>query len=164
MEPIKVKSKADLRDYCKIAYKKQYSARNMIMLMVLFLVLQVFVFDPRFNWVYEFVVVGVVLVFYGMLVPLILYVSCRRDMQLPLMQETLDYTITEKEIDLQGATVSAVSKWQYIKKAIENDRYFVLFTTNKAMHYLPKAGFASVNDVDRFRDIVRMNRVKANFN
>ena len=64
------------------------------------------------------------------------------------------YTFDGDDITLAGGLSSGVLNWKAIVRVVETPDLFLLFLSGQVAHFVPKAGFASEADVNRFRTLV----------
>ena len=165
MEPITVKSKLDLKRYYRVLMGVNYGTNSIIAIVIAFvglsLILNLF---AGFYWVNEAVVLGVVIFSYGITLPAVLWLAAKKHIKvIPAFAEGATYNITEDHIEGVTSSTSEKEQWQHIQKVVEREEYFVLFRSASLFRYLPKDGFASATDIERFKGIVRENSVKASF-
>lgn len=165
MEPITVESNLDIKTYYKISLSVIYRTSTIIVILFVFIAFNIFCFyDNKFNWIDEMVCIGVIVFPYGIFLPLMTWGLCKRNIKvLATLAEPTTYHIYNERIEGIRESSSESSNWKYVTKAIEKDNYFLLFSSSRMFRYLPKAGFASVEDIARFKDIVKGHRIRAYF-
>ena len=69
------------------------------------------------------------------------------------LNEPLLFTLNEDKIEVKGQTVSSSTDWSFFTKLMDREKYFLLLTTRRTFHYLPKDGFESSGEITRFKDL-----------
>ncbi len=166
MEDIKVTSTIDLKTYFNISLLTFYRLRTiLIMMFVIILVSWSLMSSSLFMWWEELLMIFVIILLYGGLIPLRIYYACRKNMKkVAYLQETQSYIINNEKIENKGDSTSSTSNWQYVVKLVEREKYFLIMTTNRSFHYLPKAGFKSPGEIARFKNMVKEKGIKMTYN
>ena len=162
MNDIKVTSIIDLKTYFGISVRLYFKLRVVVMMVIaLSLVQYSLSADSHFDWSSEFILIGVFVGVYGLLMPFLLYRGCKAMItKIAYLAEDLDYAINADKIAYTGQTIMASSNWKYITKLVEREKYFLVMITARSFHYLPKSGFESAEEVARFKNIVREKGIK----
>ena len=167
MEPITVTAKLDLKTYYRIFLSVMYRTRHRLSMLIVFIGINVFMFiDKPFDWVTELICTGIMALLYGVVIPIRIWYICKKNMRTsPTLIHGITYHITNESIEGIAPDSSAKTNWSLIGKVVEKDNYFLMFNVNSPImfRYLPKDGFVSAEDIERFKEIVRGNKVKANF-
>jgi hypothetical protein len=71
------------------------------------------------------------------------------------MQQPTNFRFSSDGVGVANALVSGSFLWQAYWKAAETRHGFLVFLANNRAHILPKRCFASSEDMERFREIVR---------
>lgn len=161
MDTVQVVSKMDFKTYYRMGLRNFYYGRIWMLVAISAGACQFLLWEPDFKWTDELFVLGYIVLLCGIIMPVVIYFSCKRNMKLPGCSETLIYQINNERIDLKGETISSSTTWGHVKKARESDSYFVLTNKGRSMHYLPKNGFESSEEMTMLKDMIRHNRVKA---
>ena len=61
------------------------------------------------------------------------------------------FTVDEDAITIDGGLSSGTLTWPAIVRVVETRDLFLLFLSKQMAHFVPKSGFASAGDIDRFR-------------
>jgi len=165
MEDIKINSVLDLRTYFNISMLTQLKTRTFVRMLIYFALMQVcFFYNAPFNWTSEIYIISFFVIFYGIVIPLLVYFGARRNMsKIIALGEPKVYTINNEQIALQGETVSATVTWAHIAKFIEREKYFILMPPSSAFYYFPKAGFQSEDDITRLKNLVKEKDIKMSY-
>lgn len=75
----------------------------------------------------------------------------------PILQEANLITFDEEGVNWENNLTSSKMKWDGFIKAIESKDDFFLYTTSKVFHFIPKIAFLNLNDLNEFREIVKLN-------
>jgi ABC-type transport system involved in cytochrome bd biosynthesis fused ATPase/permease subunit len=165
MEDIKVISIIDFKTYLNISFRAYYKLRTFITIIVVLVVVEVvLLYSSAMDWWSQIFIVGYLVLFYGILLPLLLYWGAKRNMnKVAALREPLTYTINADKIELKAETMSSSSNWQYVTMLGERENYFLIRTGAKAFHYLPKDGFQSKEDIVRLKEIARQKGIKFSY-
>ncbi|MES2274415.1 MAG: YcxB family protein [Bacteroidota bacterium] len=165
MEPITVKSKLNLKTYYQLSLLVHYRTRQLVSMLIVFVCLNVLMFtDDNLSLGSEMICIGVVVLLYGVVTPLRIWFISKRNMRTsPVLLDGITYYITDEGIEGISTESSAKTSWKLIQKAVEKENYFLLFSSPVLFRYLPKDGFGSEDDITRFKEIVKTNRIKAYF-
>ncbi|WP_404784679.1 YcxB family protein [Altericista sp. CCNU0014] len=86
--------------------------------------------------------------------------SCERTWQKnPLMGERRTLTATEIELSLNSKSLQITWEWAALNRVIESQMVFIVYWFTGESKMISKQCFASEDELDRFRDLVR-HRVK----
>ena len=167
MEPIVVTAKLDLKTYYRIYLQVMYRVRQKVSVVIIFVCVNVVLFiDKPFDWFSEAMCIGFIALLYGVILPLRIWYICKKNMRTsPSLIHGITYHITNENIEGIAPDSSAKTNWSLIGKVEEKETYFLMFNVNAPMmfRYLPKSGFASAEDIERFKEIVKSNNIKAYF-
>jgi hypothetical protein len=75
----------------------------------------------------------------------------------PRAKNGFTYIVSNEGVRVEGSAGRAENNWTAFLRAREAHRVFSLFVTRDSFHVLPKRCFASPEDMDLFRAIVRAN-------
>jgi hypothetical protein len=73
----------------------------------------------------------------------------------PIMQNEMEYTITDEYIESSNPLSGGRISWDGIIKAVESDTEFLLYASSKFSNFLPKRVFASAEQINIFRGLVK---------
>lgn len=73
----------------------------------------------------------------------------------PVMQNEMEYTITDEYIESSNPLSGGRIAWDGIIKAIESDTEFLLYPSSKFSNFIPKRAFESAEQLERFRSLVK---------
>jgi hypothetical protein len=165
MEDIKVTSLIDLKTYFNISLLSYFKLRMIVIMLIATVFVSFSIMsDPSAKWWEELLLIFVMLVFFCGLVPLRMYFACKKNMKkVAYLSEVQSYSINAEKIEYKGKSTSSSSNWQYVTKLVEREKYFLLMTSNRSFHYLPKAGFESTAETDRFKNLVQEKGIKMTY-
>jgi len=63
-------------------------------------------------------------------------------------------TVTNEGLNYESSTVKGELKWPVFSKAMENRDGFIMLTSSRQFHWLPKHGFSSPEDIDHCRALL----------
>jgi hypothetical protein len=165
MENIKVTSSLDLKTYFNASLLVAFKLRTILMVIAFVAIISYMELNGQtFQWWFGIVLVLGLTVGYSGLIILLIYIGCRRNIKnVAYLREKNHYSINSEKIEYKNDSASASSNWQYIKKLIEREKYFMLMASARSFHYLPKDGFESADDITRFKNIVREKGIKMTY-
>lgn len=165
MNDIIVNSAIDFKTYRNIVLKSAFKTRLFIICLVILIILEASAYpDFSFTWQSQEWILYYFIGWFGIILPVGLYFTSKFNMKrVASLREPLLYTLNEEKIELKGETFSNSSNWQYITKLVERENYFLLRTGVRGIHYLPKDGFESKDDIARFKNIVREKGIKFSY-
>jgi hypothetical protein len=131
---------------------------------MMFVYFQYLVFSVPFTWSDELYTLGMFVGVWGVFFPGLLFLICWMSMKnVPYLRETLLYTITDENIQVTSDSMSNTTNWQYVKKLIEREKYFLLGRTVGGFSYLPKDGFESKEGMATLKAIAKEKGVKFSY-
>ncbi len=165
MEDIVVKSRLDVKTFFNISLLIFFQARKIAFIVIYFAALQFLILGySSFDWAVEIGLVFFVVLFYGGVMPLVIYISSiRRSKVSSAFLEDSVYIFNAEKIEVRGETVSATNNWKYILKCIEREKYFLLMLSARVFYYLPKDGFLSLAEIGRFKNLVNEKGIKMKY-
>lgn len=165
MEDIKVISSIDLKTYYRLTLRASFNKVIIIMMLCMFAYFQYLVFStPRFSWNDELYTLEMFAAVWFFFFPGLLFLICYLSMKrVPYLSETLTYTIADDKIQVDGDSISNTTSWQYVKKLVERETYFLLGRTTGGFSYLPKQGFQSKEDMAGFKAIAKEKGIKFSY-
>jgi hypothetical protein len=166
MEDIKVTSTIDLKTYFNISLLVYFRLRTILLILFVIILIAYYVIsNPSFQWWENLTLIAMLLIVYGGLIPLRIYLACRKNMRkIAYLNETQSYAINAEKIEYKGESTSLSSNWQYVTKLVEREKYFLLMTSNRSFHFLPKAGFESPAEIERLKNLIREKGIKMTYN
>lgn len=165
MKAVTIVTNIDLKTYYKISMAISYKRVPLLVVIIVAVLMGIiYAFDGVFEWdVFAGLMAWMIFV-YGIAMPVLIWFMCKKNMKKsPILAEGATYTITKDFIENVSPSCTSKTNWNYIKKVVESDKYFAMLTGGRAFHYLAKDGFASIDDVERFRQMVKANNIKNNF-
>lgn len=72
----------------------------------------------------------------------------------PALQGEQVYTFGEEDITVEAGLSRGTTNWKAIVRSVETADLFLLFLSNQVAYFIPKAGFSSDTDVNRFRQLL----------
>lgn len=104
-------------------------------------------------------------VVYFLLLPLFITLTVRRNYKkIPSVSEPHVYEIHDDVIKVSAITLSLTMAWSLVEKVYERKNDFLAINGNgKGVRYLPKAGFCTESDIEKFRSLVKAKGIKNNF-
>jgi len=165
METIAINSKLDLKTYFLISLSIAFKLRTLIFIAAIIIVCSIFIYyNDGWDWIGEAWLVGYMALYLGVVIPIIVWFSCKRNMKIsPVLVEGATYYINDEFIEGKTDSSSSKTTWKYIKKVIEKDKYFILSNPPRVFYYLPKDGFNSPQDINLFKNMVKANNIVAYF-
>ena len=165
MKDIVVTGKLDIKTFFGISLFVFFKLRTIIILIIYFLFAEyLLVFDRKFDWSLEIVVLLAFVISYGGIIPLFVYMrAVKISRSSAAFLETPVYTLNEEKIEVKAETVSGTNNWKYILKMIERKEYFLLMLSARTFYYLPKAGFESTAEITRFKNLVNEKGIKMKY-
>lgn len=164
MEPITIKSDLNLKTYYKISMKIIFTGKPIIAVFIFMIIcLSWYVYNGVFEMDTTMMLIVWAALFFAIL-PLTTWFRCKANMtKFPVLAEGADIIVSENAIECVALSSASKSAWTTIQKGTEYDEYFVLLAKTKSIYYLPKNGFSSVDDIEKFKKIVGINNIKNNF-
>jgi hypothetical protein len=164
MEDIKVLSTIDEKTFFNIGILNYFGTRTLILSLVAFAAMQLSIIGDPFSWYNELMIAGIMIFLFFIFFPLSIYIKTKAAMKkTAYLQEAKLYTINADTIAYKGETISASSGWKDISKMVEREKYFLLKVSVRGVHYLPKDGFESVEEIERFKNLLRGKRIKMTY-
>ncbi len=165
MQDVIVTSAIDFKTYLAIVYRTYFGKRIFLFLGITFVITLVSLLtDPHIDWNYELDMLVFFVGMYLILLPVLIYftakVAFKRN---PYLQEPLSYALNEDKIEVKGDTFNNTGNWQYTTMLVEREKYFMLRNTTRTFHYLPKAGFETLEDINRLKAIVKEKGIKFSY-
>jgi len=96
-----------------------------------------------------------------LLIPVTSLLNAARIQRDPRTKGGFNYHITDGGIRVEGSTGSNDYNWTAFSEASEVSGAFFLFVTGALFHIIPKRCFASPEDINVFREIIRTNVSKS---
>jgi hypothetical protein len=93
--------------------------------------------------------------------PAVLWFTTRKALRDPRTQGGFHYRISDAGIESRGSAGSTELNWSAFIAARETTEAFQLFISGSRFHFLPKRCFASPQEIDLAREIIRANISKA---
>lgn len=165
MEDIKVTSTIDQKTFFNISLLTYFRVRTVIIIIVAFALLQISVLTrPYFDLTEELIIIGLTFGIYFVIFPVTIYFKAKSvAVKTAYLRESKVYTINVDTIAYKGDTISASSSWNDINRLIEREKYFLLRVAVRGVHYLPKDGFESAEEIHRFKNMVREKGLKISY-
>ncbi|SDF33844.1 YcxB-like protein [Mucilaginibacter pineti] len=165
MQDITIHSAIDFKTYFKIVLKMTFKPRLFITMLAVLIILEGAAYpDISFTWRSQEWILYYFILWFAIILPGALYLTSKRNMKrVATLREPLVYVINEDKIEVKGDTFSNTSNWQYISRLIEREKYFLLRTGVKGIHYLPKDGFELKEDIARLKQIVKEKGIKFSY-
>ena len=162
MQDITVHSAIDFKTYLNIVFRMTFKTRLFMFMLIMLALLEAASYpDFSFTWRSQEWILYYFIIWFVILLPGVLYLVSKRNMKrVPSLREPLVYVINEDKIEVKGQTFSSTSNWQYITQLVEREKYFLLRTGARGIHYLPKDGFESKEDIARLKLITKEKGIK----
>lgn len=84
-------------------------------------------------------------------------VASAKNLRDPRSKNGFTYNVSNDGVRVDGSAGRSENNWTAFVRATEARSAFSLFVTRDSFHLLPKRCFASSEDIDRFRTIIRTN-------
>ena len=166
MEPLVVKTRLSLDQYCKMNFYILWNRLRWLLVWVAILLLICSfstspkeLADSSSLWIVAF------LLLYLMILPLINYFAARHNYKnIKSMSEYKVYQFDDYGVQMDGQTINMKLAWSNVLNVSERKSSFLVSMCSKrSIAFLPKSDFSVIEDIDAFKNLVVSKGVKSKF-
>jgi hypothetical protein len=95
--------------------------------------------------------------YFAFLMMFMVALQCWAFRGMPIANQNLTYAISESGIAMDGGSIKIDLAWTAFTFAKESPRGFLLYLGKgkRSLHWLPRHGFASTEEINRCRELIR---------